>query len=229
MEQAPERLSRVAVQRSMRGFITASGFWGFWGQGVGIGTAVFTGFALHLGADESFVALFTSMAYFLAFTQLFSSLYTARLRRPKRFILTAGFSEILLRGAPLLIPFFLAAHLQLGAFTVLVALSLLCGYSISPLYSAWVANTVPEQTRARFTSRQTIVSTLTALVSGFLLGQFVDFFPADSKGAAFTWVMAGCTLFGLAGYAALGRASVRGRYWRPRRCRAARCCSRRAG
>lgn len=206
MENAPERLSRVAVQRGMRGFITASGFWGFWGQGVGIGTAVFTGFALHLGADESFVALFTSMAYFLAFTQLFSSLYTARLRRPKRFIMAAGFSEILLRGAPLLIPFFIAAHLQLSAFTLLVALSLLCGYSISPLYSAWVANTIPEQTRARFTSRQTIVSTLAALVSGFVLGQFVDFFPDDSKGLAFTWVMAGCTLFGLAGYAALGRA-----------------------
>jgi MFS family permease len=206
MENEPEHLSRVAAQRGMRGFITASGFWGFWGQGVGIGTAVFTGFALHLGADESFIALFTSMAYFLAFTQLFSSLYTTRLRQPKRFILGAGFTEILLRGAPLLVPFVLAAHLQLSALTVLVALSLLCGYSISPLYSTWVANTVPEHIRARFTSRQTIVSTMAALVSGFLLGQFVDFFPADEKGTAFTWVMAGCTLFGLAGYMALGRA-----------------------
>ena len=46
----------------MRAFVTASGIWGVWGQCVGIGTAVFTGYALMLGADDSFIALLSSIA-----------------------------------------------------------------------------------------------------------------------------------------------------------------------
>ena len=53
-------LTRGEVNRAMRGFITASGLWGIWGQTIGIGTAVFTGYLLHLGADESYIALLTS-------------------------------------------------------------------------------------------------------------------------------------------------------------------------
>ena len=86
MEQ-PARLTRGQVTRTLRAFITASGIWGIWGQSVGIGTAVFTGFALQLGADDSFIALFTSIAYFLALAQLISPLLSARIRDKKRFIL----------------------------------------------------------------------------------------------------------------------------------------------
>ena len=60
MTEDPTSLSRGQTNRAMRSFIAASGLWGVWGQAVGIGTAAFTGFALHLGADESFIALFTS-------------------------------------------------------------------------------------------------------------------------------------------------------------------------
>ena len=34
-------LTRGEANRAMRGFISASGVWGMWGQTVGIGTAVF--------------------------------------------------------------------------------------------------------------------------------------------------------------------------------------------
>ena len=69
MEATPS-LTRSQVTRGLRTFITASGLWGAWGQTTGIGTAVFTGYALFLGADESFIALFTSMAYLMAMVQL---------------------------------------------------------------------------------------------------------------------------------------------------------------
>ena len=205
MEQQPP-LTRGQVTRSLRSFITASGIWGAWGQAVGIGTAVFTGFALHLGADESFIALFTSIAYFLALAQLLSPFLSARIADKKRFILGAGFCEILFRGLLVAIPFVFAPRLYLGALAVLVSMGLLCGYSLSPFYNTWIADTVPENIRARFTSRQTIVSTIVAMVAGFLIGQFIDLFSAEDKRTAFVYVFTLGTLFGWFGYLALSRA-----------------------
>jgi len=199
-------LTRGEITRALRAFIIASGIWGAWGQAVGIGTAAFTGFALHLGADESFIALFTSIAYFMALTQLVSPLLGARLAGKKRFILGAGFGEILFRGLLVAIPFALAPSLHLGALVVMISLGLLCGYSLSPFYHTWIANTIPENIRARFTSRQTIVSTIVAMVSGFLIGQFIDLFSEATKQTAFTYVFAFGTLCGWLGYLALSRA-----------------------
>lgn len=209
-EAAPSRaaggLSRGDTNRALRSFITASGLWGVWGQCVGIGTAVFTGFILHLGGDGSDVALFTSVAYLLAAAQLLSPIIGRRLANHKRFVITSGFGEVFFRSAVVLVPFLLAPALQLDAALVLVGLGLLCGYAISPFYSTWIANTVPETSRARFTSRQTIISTVVAMVAGFAVGRFIDLFPAADKQTGFTWVFATGLAFGWLGYVALLRA-----------------------
>lgn len=199
------RLSRGDSARAMRGFITASGVWGVWGQTVGIGTAVMTGFALHLGADASFVALFTSMAYLLSAGQLVVPVLGRRLRRRKQYIVLVGCVEILFRSSPAAIPFLFADSLRLEALVVLSALGLLCGYSLSPFYNTWVVNAVPENIRARFTSRQTIVSTLVAMVAGFVIGRWIDGFSEAEKETGFTLVFAGGALFGWLGYLALSR------------------------
>jgi len=206
MEATPS-LTRSQVTRGLRTFITASGLWGAWGQTAGIGTAVFTGYALFLGADESFIALFTSMAYLMAMVQLVSPILGARVANKKRFVIGSGVCEILLRGAPALIPLLFAPYLHLSALVALVGLSLFCGYLISPFYSAWVANTIPAHIRARFTSRQTIVSSVVAVIAGLLIGQFLDLFPEAEKLDAFYYVFAGGTLVGLLGYLSLGNAS----------------------
>jgi MFS family permease len=199
-------LTRGEAGRAMRGFIAASGFWGMWGQTVGIGTAVFTGYALHLGADASYVALFTSVAYFLAVGQLIVPVLGRRLRRRKRYIVSVGFAEILFRSSPALIPFLFAEHLRLEAMMILVGLGLLCGYSLSPFYNTWVVNAVPENIRARFTSRQTIISTLVAMFSGFAVGRFIDSFAPADKQIGFNLVFGVGALFGWLGYVALSRA-----------------------
>ena len=83
-------LSRGQIHRALNSFVVASGGWGAWGQSCGLGTAAFTGFALHLGADDSFIALFTSAAYFLALTQLLAPMLSARVSDKKRFVVVAG-------------------------------------------------------------------------------------------------------------------------------------------
>ncbi len=205
MKEAPS-LTRGQITRGLRAFITASGLWGAWGQATSLGTAVFTGFALSLGADESFIALCMSLAYLMAVTQVIFPLLGTRLKNRKRFIIGAGIGEILLRGAIILIPFLLAPSFYLGALLTLIALGLLCGYAASPFFSTWMADTIPAHRRAHFTSRQTIVSTIVGMIAGFLVGQFIDLFPANEKHQAFTYVFIIGTLFGLGGYFSLSRA-----------------------
>ena len=200
MENRPS-LSRGQVHRALRSFIVASGLWGAWGQACGLGTAAFTGFALYLGADGAFIALFTSAAYFLALTQLLVPFLSARVRDKKGFVIGVGCVEIAFRGLPLIIPLLVPEHFRLPALVAMVCLSLFCGYAISPFYSTWIANAVPENIRARFASRQTIVSTIVAMVAGFAIGHFLDLFPVG-----FVWVFAVGSLFGLSGYLNLLRA-----------------------
>lgn len=197
----PAGWSRGEAARAQRGFITASGLWGVWGQSVGIGTAVFTGYALHLGADASYVALFTSVAYLLATVQLLVPVLGRRLRRRKRIIICGGLVEIALRSSPPLVPLLFAPAMQLEALMVLVGLGLLCGYCLSPFYNTWVASAVPENIRARFTSRQTIVSTLAAMLAGFGIGSFIDAFGAADKRIGFDIVFCLGAVFGWLGYA----------------------------
>ncbi|MCY3789713.1 MAG: MFS transporter [Gemmatimonadetes bacterium] len=201
MKNAPS-LSRGQVHRALRSFVVASGLWGAWGQACGLGTAAFTGFALYLGADGAFIALFTSAAYFLALTQLLAPLLSARVRDKKRFVVFGGYVEIVFRGLPLIIPLFVPEQYRLPALVAMVCLSMFSGYAISPFYSTWIANAVPENIRARFASRQTIVSTIVAMIAGFAIGQFLDFFP----GGGFVWVFAAGSLFGFLGYLNLLRA-----------------------
>ena len=204
--QAPA-LTRLQTARSLRAFITASGLWGAWGQATGIGTSVFTGYALLLGGDESFIALCTAVAYLLGATQIIFPLLGSRLRSIKRFVVTTGSVEILLRGGIVLVPILLASSAQLSALLVLLSISLLCGYSVSPFYTTWIANTVPERSRAQFTSRQTITSTIIAMIAGFAIGQFIDLFSGEGKHQAFNMVFLVGTIFGLAGYLSLSRAT----------------------
>ena len=81
-----------------------------------------------------------------------------------------------------------------------------CGHGVSPFYGTWVANAVPEHIRARFTSRQTILSTVTAMISGFAIGQFIDLFRGGSEDTGFLWVFTVGTIFGLLGHFNLLRA-----------------------
>ena len=183
MENTPS-LSRGQVNRALRSFVAASGFWGAWGQAIGLGTAAFTGFALYLGADGTFIALFTSAAYFLALSQLLAPLLSASLGDRKRFVVVGGLVQMGLRGLPLLLPFLVPEPYRLAALVVMVGLSMLSGYVVSPVYNTWIANVVPENIRARFTSRQTIVGTIVAMAAGFAIGQFLDLFPAAAGDAA---------------------------------------------
>jgi hypothetical protein len=132
MDSEKSPLTRSETSRSLQAFLMASGLWDAWGKIVGIGTSVYTGYALHLGADESFIAFSTSIIYLLAAFQIIAPMMARYIKSQKRFIIGGGLIETTFRAAPLLIPFLFPAAWRLKAFVVFVSLSLLSSYSISP-------------------------------------------------------------------------------------------------
>ena len=204
--ESSQYLSRGQSNHAMRSFVVASGLWGAWGQAVGFGTTAFTGFILYIGGNESIVALFTSLAYLLTLTQLLSPFLSSKVRDKKRTIIAFGLIEILFRCAPILIYFLIPEDLRLFAIVAAISISLFCGNLVGPIYSTWISRAVPEGIRARYTGKQTIVSTIVAMVSGFAIGQFIDLTGEDSRMVAFSWVFVFGTIFGLLGYFNLIRA-----------------------
>lgn len=200
------KLSDFETIKGLRQFICASGMWGAWGQAVGIGGAIFTGYALWLGIETSHIAFLASIASAASLAQLLSSLIAPHINRRKSFIVGVGCLEVFFRFSVILIPLLVPSNGRLWAIMVLLAVGLLCGHTVSPLYSSWLATTIPEQIRARYFSKQTIITTLVAMGAGYLLGQFLDLFPEDRKYHAFSYVFLFGLAAGTAGYLMLLRA-----------------------
>lgn len=199
-------LSRRESNKTLRSFIVASGLWGAWGNTVGMGTAVFTGYALSIGADAADIAFFNAVAYLAAPTQYIATLLSRWIPNKKAWIATMGFFEALFRCLIIAIPFLVVETLVLKVLLTLLTLGLIAGYLYSPIYNGWVASTIPATIRGRFTSRQTIVSSLVGLVASLAAGGYIDQYPAGQQLTAFVVVFVLGTLFGFAGHYLVFRA-----------------------
>ena len=97
--------SRGEVNKSLRSFIIISGIGGAWGNMIGMGTAVFAGFVLSLGADASDIAFYSAIASILAPVQIIASLFSKSIENKKGWVVWNGILETLFRGLIITIPF----------------------------------------------------------------------------------------------------------------------------
>jgi MFS family permease len=171
---------------------------------VGIGTAVFTGYALWLGATESEVAYFVSIAYFTSLAQIVSSVFVTRIKNKRAFIFTIGFVEILLRSSLVLIPLFLDSG-RIFTLGVLLAMGLTCGQLISPIFSEWLSTTIPADIRGRFTGRQMIAQLATGIIASYVVGWYLDLFSESERYTGFLTVFISAIILGAGGYLNLMR------------------------
>ena len=199
-------LNKRQVDRALRAFVLVSGIWGFWGQMIGTGTAMLNGFALTLGATASFFALMTSINSLMGFAQLLAPRIGWQVADHRRFILACRVLAVCLRASILFIPLLVPPRFQLASLVALVGASLVCLQGSSPFYGSWQATLVPEHLRGRFTSRQTIVGTLTAMAAGLATGRYLDAFAEADKPRAFTYLFALSLVVGLGSVVALARA-----------------------
>lgn len=193
-------LSNRQTARALRAFIISSTFWGAWGRIVGLGTAVFTGYALWLGATEAHIAYFVSIASFTSLAQVISSAVGTRFRSKKRFLFAAGMLEMLARFGVVLIPYTETEHpaVWMGA---LLGIGLLFGHLVSPTYNGWLASVIPEDMRGRFTARKTNAHTIAGILSGYGAGLLLDHFEATGDPHGGFLILFGlATVLGVAGY-----------------------------
>ncbi len=202
-------LSSSETARALRTFLLTSGAWGAWARIVGIGTAPFTGYVIWLGASDAQIALLVAIVHLTGLVQIASPALTARVVRRKVFILLLGSGEILLRSAIVLIPFFMFGENLVFAMGVVLAVGLICGQLKAPLYNEWIANTVPNDIRGRFTGRQATAQLIPGIVTAFAVGWYLDLFAHDEQYSGFLIVFAVATILGLTGYFNLMRIPYR--------------------
>ncbi|MBM3264871.1 MAG: MFS transporter, partial [candidate division Zixibacteria bacterium] len=152
------------------------------------------------------IAFYNAIAYLVAPTQYFISIFGRWIPNKKAWIALMGFFEAFFRCLIITIPFLFVETVHLKILTIFLSLGLIAGYLYSPLYNGWLASTVPTAMRARFTSRQTIVSTLAGLIASVAAGGFVDQYAEGQQLPAFITVFIFGTVAGLLGYALVYRA-----------------------
>ena len=202
----PRALSYSETARGLRSLLYTSGALGAFAQMVGLQMAVFTGFALSLGASDSSIAHFVAIASLTSLAQILSSsLLIRRIKRKKAFVILMGCLFSLMRFTVVLIPLFLAQPLRVPAIGLLVGMGLVCWHVGAPVYMGWQANVIPEGNRARFLGRQNIANLLAGIVASYLAGWFLDLFPGPDKYAGFVTIFAVATLLGLFAFLNMSR------------------------
>ena len=203
---ARQPISHSETARALRSLLYTSGALGAFAQMVGLQMAVFTGFALWLGASESNIAHFVALASFTSLAQIVSSsILFSRIKRKKAFVILAGALFSAFRFLVVLIPLWIAPNYRVAAIGVFVCLGLTFWHLGSPLYTAWQARIIPEGIRARFLGRQNIANLLAGIAASYLAGWFLDLFPEEGKYPGFVAVFAVAALLGILAFVNMAR------------------------
>jgi len=201
-EQRATSLSRMDTIRALRLFLYNGIFWAAYGQVAGVMTPVFTGFALFLGLKESDIGTIASFSALAGLAQLFSPSLTRNIRKKSLFIIWVGFAEIITVLSVVFIPLVLPKHLWFIGLIALVTGGTILGHLVSPVFQGWFATAIPQQIRARYLSKRTTAVYLTAIITGYVAGRFLD---ALSGYKGFVWVFCFGMAAGIAGYLVLFR------------------------
>jgi len=205
----PRPLSHRETGRALRAFIYTGGMWGAWGQMVGVGTSVLTGYALWLGATEAEIAFFVSVVFLTSLAQIVSPVVIGRTSRHKTVVFLTGCLEITLYSSIVLVPLLFHGPDRILAMGAFVGLAMMCGQLVSPVYNEWLAVTTPPRILGKFTARRTNAQLLTGIVAAYLVGWYLDLFPKAERYTGFATVFAGAALLGIGGYLNLMRVPFR--------------------
>lgn len=190
-------LSKLEVIQALRMFLYNGIFWAAYGQIAGVFTPIFTGFALFLGVKESDIGTIVSFVSLAGLAQLLSLFVSRGVQRKRRFILPIGFAEILITLSVIAIPLFLAENLWFRSLILLVTIGAIMGHMVAPVFQSWFATVVPEEIRARYLSKRTIIVYLSSMVVAYLAGRFLD---GVGGYRGFAYLFAFGILMGISGY-----------------------------
>lgn len=145
-----------------------------------LGGAPFTGFIRALGAGDLMYGIIMALPILGGILQVFSSYYIESTGNRRSIFLITGFIHRLLwipiAIIPLLFPQSQMSH-AIVIIAVLITISISCNSIGSVAFLSWMGSLVPTEIKGRFFSRRTMISTITTVVVGFLVGSFLDIYP----------------------------------------------------
>ncbi len=170
-----KELTPLKRARSLNRLLLNAFFGAAYGPIIGVGGAVFTGYALWMGLAASDIALMTSVALSAGLIFPFSASILGAVRKKKTFLIFGGFTETFFLVSISFVP--LLAHGSTGRFILLagfVLASTLSANALSPMFSSWVSTIIPEDGRARFMSRESVIGTVTGMAISYIVGRYID-------------------------------------------------------
>ncbi len=191
-----EKLSQPRIARALRHFTLQGALWSVYGPNATVAGAIFSGYALHIGLSEAQIAFLVSLASLSGASQLVSFYVTRSIGRKRLFMIALGHCEITAASCAVLMSLVSADYRFLGVAVLLVS-AYLMGNTVSPVYSSWMSNVVPEEVRATYIGRRMFILTLTSMVYLYAASAWLDRVEGF---VGFAVVFATGWLAGLAGY-----------------------------
>lgn len=145
--------------------------------GTPIGAAPFTGFIRALGAGDLIYGIVMAMPVLGGIIQVFASYYIETTGKRKGLFIVCGFIHRLLWIPIALVPFFFKGtniSYAIWIVTILITVSVSCNYVTSVSFWSWMGALVPSDIAGRFFSRRTMISTITTVITGLVVGKFLD-------------------------------------------------------
>ncbi|MBM4045748.1 MAG: MFS transporter [Planctomycetes bacterium] len=144
--------------------------------------AVCTGYALHLGASNALIGVLSAAPSWGQALQMLSPVLIERVRTRKPLCLATYAIGCGLWLPIAFIPFLFTGAAGPWALIILVTLGGAVTALASPASTAWFADLVPEDARARYIARLNNLCAAVALISSLAAGRYMDFFsPARAQ------------------------------------------------
>jgi len=178
-------------------FIAGPALWTLYNPIVMPATAIFTGYALSIGVAEAQIAFLVGLSGLIGIWQVVSFYIGRRIRNKPRFLRTLGPLEITIGSSAILMAFVPEQYRFTGIACCLVT-AYLIGHTLSPMYSTWLSNVLPDEFRGGFMGKQMSATTIVAMAHLYLAGLWIDHMEESYYGFLTIFVIG--WIGGLAGY-----------------------------
>ncbi|MBP8953427.1 MAG: HEAT repeat domain-containing protein [Armatimonadetes bacterium] len=191
-----QKLSQQKIAHALRHFVLCGALWSIYGPNATVAGSLFTGFASEIGLQEAQIAFLVSLSSLAGVSQMLSFYVTRRIRNRRLFMVTMGHLEITAASCVVLLAL-ARPELRFIGVSVLLVSAYLIGHTVSPMFSSWLSNVLPEAVRATYTGRRMFILTVTSMVYLYAASQWVDRVPG-LRGFSLVFLVG--WIAGLAGY-----------------------------
>ncbi len=152
--------------------------------------APIAGFAKELGFGDLLYGVMLAMPVLGGAIQLFASYVLEKTRKRKLLFFLGGFLQRLPWLLVVILPFFVHdKNVLFSSIAFLLSITAVGGAFINVSFMSWMGDLVPIEIRGRFFSHRSMLATFVSLISGLLIGMFLDRF-SNLYGFAVVFILA---------------------------------------